>query len=96
MATGCLHYPFASGPSPLPGNRGKAPPATFVNGKSTPVPYQLGELAVERDALARVLEENPLSLNILLEEVMAALEFEGVAEAESELEEAMRFWLRTV
>ena|ERR1700687_741563 len=49
MTTGCLHYPFASGPPPLPGSRENTTSTTFVNG--TRVPFQLGELAVDRDAL---------------------------------------------
>jgi hypothetical protein len=96
MATGCLHYPFASGPLPLPGRRQNGTSNTFVNGKATPVPYQIGELAVDRHALVRVLREDAMSLNILLDELMVALESEGARDAESEIEDGMRFWSRSV
>jgi hypothetical protein len=95
MTTGSLDYPFASGPRPVPGSRENAT-AAFVKGTATPVGCRLGELAVERDSLARVLQENPMSLNILLDELMVALDCEGSEETESELEDAMRIWLRTV
>jgi hypothetical protein len=96
MTTGCLHYPFASGPSTVPRNRKNAIPGKFVNGNTMPVLYHLRELAVERTSLARVMQENPMSLNMLLDELMVALECEVGGHTESELEEAIRFWLRTV
>lgn len=95
MTTGCLHYPFASGPRPMAGSRKNARSATLVSGLATPLLHQLGELAVERESLARVLQENPMSLNILLDELMTALECEGAWTAESELEDTMRIRLRT-
>jgi hypothetical protein len=95
MTTGCLHYPFANGPRPMPGRRVEASSATLVEAIATHLLYHLGELTVERGSLARVLQENPMSLNILLDELMAALECEAGWTAESELEDAMRLRLRT-
>jgi hypothetical protein len=36
--------------------------------------HQLGELAVHRDSLKRILKENPLSLSVILDELLGALQ----------------------
>jgi hypothetical protein len=100
MTTGCLHYPFASGPSPCPGSGSSAASGASTNdqgapGKEAP-PYQLGEIEVDRGAIARVLRENPLSLNVLLQELLVALEREVGEDIESDFEEEIRFALRSV
>lgn len=96
MATGCLHYPFASGPSPLPGRKQNAASGVQANDKSTLAPYQLGEIAVDPAALVHVLRENALSLNILLDELMVALESEVAEDGQSELEDETPFSLLTM
>jgi hypothetical protein len=73
MTTGCLHYPFASG---NPRCLRTAPRTSQWERNRDPdlVPYQVGEIAVDRESIARALRENSTSLNVILEELMNALE----------------------
>jgi hypothetical protein len=69
MATGCLHYPFATDPRPsqrLVSSAG-ACSATAEWGQ------WLAELSVDRGSVQRILAENPYSLNLIFEELMIAL-----------------------
>lgn len=87
MITGCLHYPFASVPmSPEKHERQTALLASCP-GESALPPTQLGELSVDREGIARVLINNPWSLNAVLDELMMALDYEIVEEAESDFED---------
>jgi hypothetical protein len=96
MATGCLDYPFASGPPAVPDSNPNPASTTLAQGNATPSPHQLGEIAIERLAVERLLRENALALNVLLDELSDAL---GNARAEStapDLCGAMRFPLRSM
>jgi hypothetical protein len=82
MTTGCLYYPFATTPScHLQTEAVGLPPVSF------PVPHELGELAVDREAVRRALRDNPYSLNTILEELTIALESECCETLESEPED---------
>jgi hypothetical protein len=48
-----------------------------------------GEIAVDRNALSRILLENPLSLNTLLDELMMSLEPEVVESNELDLNDEL-------
>jgi hypothetical protein len=95
MATGSLEYPFAEvqppARKPRATRRGQANPGPgqpFDIGKAT----QLGELAVHRESLERVLTENPRALASILDALMAALQRlpsgDAVPKREEESEEA--------
>lgn len=83
MTTGCLHYPFATFPM-------RAADASFTQAvpandyASDPVSTYLCEVAVDREGIVRVLRENPLSLNTILQELMIVLENEIIEEPETE------------
>jgi hypothetical protein len=96
MTTGCLHYPFAS--MPLRPREDEEPHAFVSCEGNEPESSraQLGELAVDREGMARVLNENPISLNAVLDELMIALENEAPDDPDSEHEERMSLALRTV
>ena len=73
MTTGCLDYPFASADQIRP----LAPPASSLcqaNHDAQLAPYQVGEIAVHRESITRALQENPVSLNVILDELMYALD----------------------
>ena len=95
MTTGCLAYPFAS----MPEERTHDPSRPALAGGSQlsvhPMLQHLGELSVDRIGLLRVLRENPLSLNVVLDELMIALEPETGNGAESEFEDGLCFALPT-
>ena len=68
MASGCLHYPFASAPRDsrrVAASHEKHPEAA-ENG-------WLAELSVDRGSIERILAENPYSLNVIFEELGIAL-----------------------
>jgi len=74
MVTGSLDYPFAE---PVP-RRGRAAPSPAPlwewNASKWPLAVPIGELAVDRDAVQRVLRENPAGLEAILNELNDALE----------------------
>ena len=91
MATGSLEYPFAQA-RPKRGRgfstrRGApveiAPPETETRGSRV-----LGELAVHRESLERILAENPEQLAGILKALLSALGEPAPAPAETELTEA--------
>ncbi|HEX6805222.1 MAG TPA: hypothetical protein VF133_16195 [Terriglobales bacterium] len=96
MITGCLHYPFAS--VPLGSQEEGVPHASFSRevGEEACQKIQLGELSVDRGGIARLLHENPLALNAVLDELMVALENETLEEPESDREADAVPTLRTV
>jgi hypothetical protein len=61
-------------------------PELIIHEGQTPLPYRLGEIAVDRKAVSRILVEDPLSLTTLLDELMMPLEQEVVEDTESELQ----------
>jgi len=74
MTTGCLHYPFADAYPTLRSFRRKSASNTEVREDHTTAAYQLGEIQVDREAIVRTLCENALSLNVILDQLMMALE----------------------
>jgi hypothetical protein len=74
MVTGRLDYPFAL---VSPANPGKV--RSFTSSDTAPVEVDVrgsrvvGELAVHRESLTRVLQENPQSLSGVLEALIGAL-----------------------
>jgi hypothetical protein len=88
MTTGSLDYPFATVLVPFPQGRGRA--ARLLpdrNESGIPGIHQIGEVAVHRESLGRVLSNNPQSLNVILDELLYAIRREwrnGVADHEEE------------
>lgn len=72
MTTGCLDYPFArTRPSP------KAKRATLVHDPrsvDTRGARPIGELAIHRESIHRILRESPHSLTAVLDALLGALE----------------------
>ena len=96
MTMGTLDYPFANaGFGPVAPERA---PGSFVvfEEPDTQDVRQVGELAVHRESVSRALEENPDSLQIILDELSDALERES-AGTMGRFESASRLssgWLR--
>ena len=92
MSTGCLSYPFAtvrsqsSDRTPQP----VEPPARQASENLT---MHLGEIAVDRESMLRVLRDNPLSLNTILDELIFALDRE-LEESEAEIADDLYFGVR--
>jgi len=84
MAMGSLGYPFAAlSVSSKPARSSTAWPLTCAT--DADVTRQIGELAVHRESIGRALRENPESLQVILDELIDALEREAIGAA-SELE----------
>ena len=96
MTTGCLHYPFASAPIGFSENKLTCGPLPEIADARTPVRVRLGEIAVDREGILRVLRENPLSLNTILDELMIGLENQLVEDAEAEVEREPEVALPTI
>jgi hypothetical protein len=96
MTTGCLHYPFASSTGTLKSTNLTLGPLPGINDKSEPVTPHLGEIAVDREGILRVLRENPLSLNTILDELMIVLEKELIEETEAEPDDELHFALPSI
>ena len=76
MTTGSLNYPFArisSHDKAAPGCDGAWPVRMDVD---THVARQIGELAIHRDSVKRVLSESPQYLKTILDALVAALQRE--------------------
>jgi hypothetical protein len=93
MTTGCLAYPFASMPA---AGLLKTAPANQRDETARPMLQHIGEFSVDRVGILHALRENPLSLNIILDELMIVLEQEGKEDAETDFEDEPYFALRTV
>jgi hypothetical protein len=89
MTTGCLHYPLAQACPSLTSIRPKSRMGRKGQEDQTSLPYRLGEMAVDRNAVSRILVEDPLSLTTLLDELMMTLEHEVVEDTESELQNVL-------
>jgi len=85
MTTGWLHYPFAQAHPNLTSFRPKSRLGRKGQDDQRSSPYRLGEIAVDRNAVSRILLEDPLSLNTLLDELMMSLEHEVVEGDELDL-----------
>ena len=74
MVTGSLDYPFAE-PVPRRGRAASSPaPLWEWNGSNRALAVPIGELAVDREAVQRLLRENPAGLEVILDELNDALE----------------------
>ena len=69
MATGSLNYPFAR----VPGERARREHPSGSLEADTRKCTVVGELAVHRESLSRLLEENPQALAGMLEALMSGL-----------------------
>jgi hypothetical protein len=85
ITTGSLHYPFAF-TTPLSDwlAQSTRPKPTLTH---APSHVLLGELAIDRAEIIRVLTENPLWLNSMLDELMIVLEEQSGATEDAECEE---------
>jgi len=79
MTTGSLDYPFARSALGATGWRRSIPSAGRVDLSGA---RPLGELAVHRESVERVLAENPQSLKVVLDALLDALRREIIIEAE--------------
>ncbi len=78
MTTGRLDYPFARSALGMAGWRQIPTPGRVdIRGART-----IGELAVHRESLERLLMENPRSLQVVLDALLDALRQEGAIETE--------------
>lgn len=85
MTAGRLDYPFAVAPQqrrPGNGNRGKAAPSADSPAEEMPGARLIGELAVDRESLLRVLKESPESLTAILEALVSALRRDSCGSAD--------------
>jgi hypothetical protein len=75
MTTGCLDHPFAR----LAPRRGRTrhAPAPAKDDLSIGGGRLIGELSVHRESMQRVLSENPLCLQTILDALLSALEHDG-------------------
>lgn len=74
MVTGNLNYPFAEALPRLRAAIQDPMPLRDGKGSERGLAVPIGELAVDRDAVQRILGENPAGLEVILEELNDALE----------------------
>lgn len=75
MTMGTLDYPFADSGFSIPVQRRLAS-VPMIEEADTSSVRQVGEISVQRESVSRALEENPDSLQIILDELSDALERE--------------------
>lgn len=92
MTMGTLDYPFADAGLTAPPWRNLAS-VPVVEEPDTSGVRQVGEISVHRESVSRVLEENPDSLQIILDELSDALERE-TAGSMTRFESAERIFSR--
>jgi|HubBroStandDraft_5_1064220.scaffolds.fasta_scaffold36251_3 hypothetical protein len=83
MTTGSLDFPFATTAS-IPGRLGRRIPLASLPVMVEPDTRgarQIGELAVHRESMGRLLNESPDSLQLILDELTRALERESSSDA---------------
>jgi hypothetical protein len=83
MTTGSLDYPFAQTAVGYWGWRRPTMPNYRVDLTGT---RQIGELAVHRESMERVLAENPQSLQVIQDTLLDALRRETVSQSDSVIE----------
>jgi hypothetical protein len=86
MTTGSLDFPFATTADPV--RSGRRIPLAFLPlavEPDTSGARQIGELAVHRESMGRLLSESPDSLQLILDELIRALESESNRDARFEL-----------
>jgi hypothetical protein len=74
MVTGNLDYPFAKSAAKLWTAAQSPMPLWEWDGSDPKLAVPIGELAVDRDAVQRILGDNPAGLEAILEELNDALE----------------------
>jgi hypothetical protein len=84
MAVGSLSYPFARVPGASAKRALTAIPPEPDSGHATVV----GELAIHRESLARLLAENPQALSVMLDALVSALTKKSPGPVRQEQEEA--------
>jgi hypothetical protein len=89
MAMGTLDYPFADVGLRAPQPQRKPRLLPIFEEPDTQAVRQLGEISVHRESMTRALEENPESLQIILDELTDTLERE-TAGALARFESALR------
>lgn len=90
MTTGSLDFPFATTASPLQlGRRTPLAVLPLIREPDTRGARQIGELAVHRESMGRLLNENPDSLQPILDELTRALRRESMSDARPKSPESM-------
>ena len=82
MTTGSLNFPFATTAGPVRSRR--RVPLVFLPSMAEPDirgTRQIGELAVHRESMGRLLSESPESLQLILDELTRALQRESTSDA---------------
>jgi hypothetical protein len=85
MTTGSLDFPFATTAGPV--RLGRRVPLAFLPMVTEPDvrgARQIGELAVHRESMGRLLNESPESLQLILDELTRALQRESVSDTRFE------------
>jgi hypothetical protein len=85
MTTGSLDFPFATTAGPV--RLGRRVPLAFLPMTAEPDirgARQIGELAVHRESMGRLLNESPESLQLILDELTRALQRESISDARFE------------
>lgn len=82
MTTGSLDFPFAATASPAQlGHRIPLAALPVIHEPDTRGARQIGELAVHRESISRLLNESPDSLQPILDELTRALQRESMSDA---------------
>src|SRR6266852_5681635 len=79
MTTGSLDYPFARTALGSGGWRRRAEPSCRIDLSGA---RQIGELAVHRESVERVLAESPQSLQVILDALQEALRMETISQGD--------------
>ena len=77
MTMGTLDYPFADSGLTV-SSQGRLASVAMIEEPDTCCVRQVGEILVHRESVSRVLEENPDSLQVILDELSDALERETI------------------
>jgi hypothetical protein len=85
MTTGSLDFPFATTASPVRlGPRIRLAALPLMMEPDTDGAHEIGELAVHRESMCRLLDESPDSLQLILDELTRALQRESTRDARIE------------
>jgi hypothetical protein len=85
MTTGSLDYPFARTPPLMLWRSRRSENMSRRSGDLEVAAARIGELSVHRESVGRALSENPLALNVILDELLIVLRREA-GEVLSEVE----------
>lgn len=77
MTTGSLEHPFAIAHSEIPSARRPSASDWRFRPSEKNAPKPIGELSVHRESMQRVLQENPQSLQTILDALLSALHKEA-------------------